>query len=564
MRSGAVKIEEKKGPRSTGDASFNHLQILFGAPKLNWSNVFFGFYKDGKFDQDGVKVGDIFEKAFALLSDPEITDLYVSQNLFRESRKDESLAWLNANYIDCDFYKMAAHQDKPVAQVVKEALDHLKELKIPSPTMTVRSGRGFQFIWAIDPISIPKEEKEKKKGSPKKAHSARPRWKAVQTHLQKALARFGADTTALDTSRIFRVAGSINSKNGEVVEVDHVIEGRSRYCFDYLADQVLPLSREECRALKAQAKAKKTKAKRTKRKQNKGGLSISEIHQMRADEMIRLAEHRHPDGIPDGQRDLFIFHISACLAYRHGHRALYSKMIEIAARLAPDLTEKEIRSMVSANHKRAKMAEAGERIEFNGHSVDPRYRYRSETLIRNLTVTPDEMDILGLVSLADDGRKAVRRKVKDRVYKEEVRGDRAKREAKEKMKQERARLVQGLLRDGLSLRGIAAKTGLTISQVKTAAKVELTEPLQDPQKQPSEAQNNVLQLETPDRPKSSPNRSKKSSGVIERLRSFRKTPAPCPAVAAVDVDDSVPADIPLFDHETAMPARRLALGEVPF
>jgi hypothetical protein len=551
MRSGAVKIEEQKGPRSTGDASFNHLQILFGAPKLNWSNVFFGFYKDGKFDQDGVKVGDIFEKAFALLSDPEITDLYVAQNLFRGSRKDESLAWLNANYIDCDFYKMAEHQDKPVGQVVKEALDHLKELKIPSPTMTVRSGRGFQFIWTINPISITKEDQ-----------SARPRWKAVQTHLQKALARFGADTMALDTSRIFRVAGSINSKNGEVVEVDHVIEGRSRYCFDDLADQVLPLSREECRALKAQAKAKKTKAKRTKRKQNKGGLSISEIHQMRADEMIRLAEHRHPDGIPDGQRDLFIFHISACLAYRHGHRALYSKMIEIAGRLAPDLTDKEIRSMVSANLKRAKMAEAGERVEFNGRSVDPRYRYRSETLIRNLAVTPDEMDILGLVSLADDGRKAARRKEKTRVYMEEVRGDRAKREAKEKMKQERARLVQSLRLEGLSLRVVSAKTGLTINQVRTAAKVELTEPLQEPMKQPSEAQDNVLQLKTPDRPKSSPNRSKKRSGVIERLRSFRKTKAPRPAVAAVD--DSVPADIPLLDHETAMPARRLALGEVPF
>ena len=551
MRSGAVKIEEQKGPRSTGDASFDHLQILFEAPKLNWSKVFFAYYKDGEFDQESVKVGDIYEKAFALLSDPEITDLYVAQNLFRGSRKDESLAWLNANYIDCDFYKMAEHQDKPVGQVVKEALDHLKELKIPSPTMTVRSGRGFQFIWTINPISITKEDQ-----------SARPRWKAVQTHLQKALARFGADTMALDTSRIFRVAGSINSKNGEVVEVDHVIEGRSRYCFDDLADQVLPLSREECRALKAQAKAKKTKAKRTKRKQNKGGLSISEIHQMRADEMIRLAEHRHPDGIPDGQRDLFIFHISACLAYRHGHRALYSKMIEIAGRLAPDLTDKEIRSMVSANLKRAKMAEAGERVEFNGRSVDPRYRYRSETLIRNLAVTPDEMDILGLVSLADDGRKAVRRKVKDRVYKEEVRGDRAKREAKEKMKQERARLVQGLRLEGLSLRVVSAKTGLTINQVRTAAKVELTEPLQEPMKQPSEAQDNVLQLKTPDRPKSSPNRSKKRSGVIERLRSFRKTKAPRPAVAAVD--DSVPADIPLLDHETAMPARRLALGEVPF
>jgi hypothetical protein len=551
MRSGAVKIEEQKGPRSTGDASFDHLQILFEAPKLNWSKVFFAYYKDGEFDQESVKVGDIYEKAFALLSDPEITDLYVAQNLFRGSRKDESLAWLNANYIDCDFYKMAEHQDKPVGQVVKEALDHLKELKIPSPTMTVRSGRGFQFIWTINPISITKEDQ-----------SARPRWKAVQTHLQKALARFGADTMALDTSRIFRVAGSINSKNGEVVEVDHVIEGRSRYCFDDLADQVLPLSREECRALKAQAKAKKTKAKRTKRKQNKGGLSISEIHQMRADEMIRLAEHRHPDGIPDGQRDLFIFHISACLAYRHGHRALYSKMIEIAGRLAPDLTDKEIRSMVSANLKRAKMAEAGERVEFNGRSVDPRYRYRSETLIRNLAVTPDEMDILGLVSLADDGRKAARRKEKTRVYMEEVRGDRAKREAKEKMKQERARLVQSLRLEGLSLRVVSAKTGLTINQVRTAAKVELTEPLQEPMKQPSEAQDNVLQLKTPDRPKSSPNRSKKRSGVIERLRSFRKTKAPRPAVAAVD--DSVPADIPLLDHETAMPARRLALGEVPF
>lgn len=551
MLSCAVKIEEMKGPRSTGDASFDHLQILFEAPRSKRFNVFFGYVKAGKFKPKKVKVDNIFEEAFALLSDPEITDLYVSQNIFLGSRKTESLACLNANYIDCDFYKMAAHQDKPVAQVIEEALAHLEDLGIHSPTMTVRSGRGFQFIWAIDPIFILKKDS-----------SALPRWTAVQKYLQEALASFGADTMALDASRVFRVAGSINSKNGEVVEVDHVIDGGRRHRFDDLARQVLPLSREECRALKAQAKAKKSKEKRTKRKQNKGGLSISEIYQMRADEMIRLAEHRHPDGIPDGQRDLFIFHISACLAYRHGHRALFAKMIEIAGRLAPDLTEKEIRSMVSANLKRAKMAEAGERVEFNGRSVDPRYRYRSETLIRNLAITPDEMDILGLVSLADETRKASRRKEKARAYKEEVRGDRAKREARERMKQERARMVQSLRLEGLSLRDISAKTGLTLKQVRTSKDVELTEPLQKPMKQPSEAQDNVLQLKTHDSSKSSPNRSKKSSGVLGSIRSFRKIQAPRPAVAADD--DPVPADIPLFDHETAMPARRLALGEVPF
>jgi hypothetical protein len=63
------------------------------------------------------------------------------------------------------------------------------------------SGRGLHVVWLHD--CLPKQ--------------ALPRWQAVQRQLRESLQRLGADPNACDAARVFRLAGTCNSKSGEMV-----------------------------------------------------------------------------------------------------------------------------------------------------------------------------------------------------------------------------------------------------------------------------------------------------------------------------------------------------------
>lgn len=118
---------------------------------------------------------------------------------YRTLRRIDTIKELTCNYIDLDTYNTKFTND----QILMNLNDNYFGKKIPTPNLIVKSVRGLNLIWSIEPVP----------------YMALPLWKAIQEYLYKELKEFGADRKTLDPTRILRVPGSINSKNGTRVEI---------------------------------------------------------------------------------------------------------------------------------------------------------------------------------------------------------------------------------------------------------------------------------------------------------------------------------------------------------
>jgi hypothetical protein len=173
-----------------------------------------------KFNQHHYKLSD------ALLVAPEWVefDSYVSMNTFYTPKRLESnLRELRTFYVDLDCYNVGLTPDQVVMNLKADYFNTI----IPTPNLINYSGRGVNLIWFLQPLS----------------GLALERWDKLQNKLQKTLKPFGSDEASTDASRIFRLAGSVNSKCGEIVhsEVVH----RYRYSFDEVVEEFFPSVKEK-------------------------------------------------------------------------------------------------------------------------------------------------------------------------------------------------------------------------------------------------------------------------------------------------------------------------------
>ena len=146
-------------------------------------------------------------------------NVYFSQNTFyKPQRRIENIKQLRALYVDIDCHNLNYDPywvaDKLYLEVFNDA--------VPVPNFIIFSGRGLVCIWLIEPVP----------------YKALPLWKAVQNHFFKQMEYVGADQKSIDPTRVFRVAGSVNAKNGKKV----VIEYRHdyRYILRELQAEYLP------------------------------------------------------------------------------------------------------------------------------------------------------------------------------------------------------------------------------------------------------------------------------------------------------------------------------------
>lgn len=147
-------------------------------------------------------------------------DVYFSQNTFyKPQRKIENIRQLKSLYVDLDFYLFNYDPSWVLGKLEHEYFGEL----IPEPNILIFSGQGLVLIWLLDPVP----------------YKALPLWQAVQNHLLEQLKGLGGDPKATDAARVFRIAGSINSKNGAEVRAeyrhDYKYELR-QIQFDYLPE----------------------------------------------------------------------------------------------------------------------------------------------------------------------------------------------------------------------------------------------------------------------------------------------------------------------------------------
>lgn len=359
--------------------------------------VSFAAMTDEGWKEWSVRASEAPHIAKDLIDHGKVIDLYVSHQRFRGWRKTERLLGLASLYCDVDFHSVDAWRGKDPSAVLVAILNALQEARIPFPSYVLDTGRGLLLVWLHDMIPA----------------AATSRWSAVEKRVVATLIEFGADRKATDVARVFRVVFSINSKAEPARRVVGMIwclgnaANPYRYDFDTLAGEVLPFTRAQLHSLRAE-KASRPASERRQRSDGaspRRALTQADWGEKLLVELQALRVHRHPDGrLPSGERDVWLLLAAVAVSYTCPPEALEATMERLAESYG-GWTSRETRSRIHAVFKRSRQAAAGETIEYKGKLIDPRYRYKSATIVDLLDISSGEQAELGLRLLVDADRK---------------------------------------------------------------------------------------------------------------------------------------------------------------
>lgn len=270
-------------------------------------------------------------------------DCYWSENTFyRPKRRVEDIRQLRSLYVDVDFYK----KGYPEFWVIGHVSQKIEDGVLPLPTLAVSSGRGVQLIWSIKPVP----------------YQALPLWQAVENKLFEELESVGADPAARDASRVLRIAGTVNSKNGEQVKA--ILISPDKYELRKLQKDFLP---------KLETKPRKRHGRPNKVQYLYNSYSLNKA---RLDDLVLLVHLRH--GQMTGKREitLFLYRYWGCCFLNDTIDALRQTM-EFNEEFTEPLPENEV----------VNQTESAEKAYL---SRDKAYRYKNTTLIRLLEINESE------------------------------------------------------------------------------------------------------------------------------------------------------------------------------
>lgn len=296
-------------------------------------------------------------------------DVYLTQNRFWGPRRVAALAQLDALWADLDAYKVPGLEEVSPGEVLKRALGLLSEAGIPEPSFAFSSGRGLALVWLHTPVP----------------RMALPRWNACQRRLYEVLSPLGADPVARDAARVLRLVGTRNGKNGALVEA--LTEAKTPWTFDALADRILPVPRAVLRDLRVQRALRRGQGRLLAPPPRE--FTQASLWEARLADLERLLELRQWRPLPPGHRDTWLFLAGVAMSWLAEPQVLERELLYLAERVG-GWSEPEARSRLWSIFDRVQRAARGERVTFQGREVDPRYRFRTETIIEWLGITPEE------------------------------------------------------------------------------------------------------------------------------------------------------------------------------
>lgn len=414
-----------------------------------------------------VQVGADKRQSSHLLSDmPRVLgmldpsrDTWLSQAEFiRPNRRVVNLARIGLLFADLDTYHEEWAAGRTPDQLAAAVLYHCAQEGIPTPSILVYSGRGIQAKWLLD-STLPRQ--------------ALPRWNAVQRYLVDRLAPLGADPQAKDASRVLRAVATVNTKSGEVCRVVHVETDQDgqpvRYNFEYLAEILLPAARwtiEQQR--RERAERRQLKLLPGGKSDNLRGFSGRQLAWDRLEDLRKLAALR--GGVREGERMMHLFWRLnfLLLSGATNSREMFKEATALATELDPRWTHRsaELRTL----YRKAKAFEAGERVEFGGRELPPLYTPKNDTLISLFRITDEEQRHLRTLISTDLAKE--RRRERDRKRDEARRraAGAVDRETYLEAAEAKRVQVQALRAQGLSVRAIAQRLGISKSLVALYAK----------------------------------------------------------------------------------------------
>lgn len=272
-------------------------------------------------------------------------DTFITPNEFDGWRAIRLLRSLRACYVDIDSQAS-----------VYDVLDLLGDKQIPGPSVVLHSGRGLHLYWLLE--SLPPQ--------------TLPVWQRVEDALIRALALLGADPAAKDCTRLLRLSGTRNTKNGEEV-VGCVLDGH-RWSLRQLAFEVLGT---EGRGQNPKGEVRDIRAKRANPDKAIQGSIYARWHLVYQDLLMISSHYGH--SIPDGYRDKWLFLAGVALSWFTHAAGVEDEIIGLGHKHT-DLAQPGIRLAMQPTLNRAMLAASGHKIEWQGQNVDPRYRFRRQTL----------------------------------------------------------------------------------------------------------------------------------------------------------------------------------------
>ena len=272
-------------------------------------------------------------------------DTYITPNEFDGWRLVRLLRSLRACYVDLDG-----------CTDIFAVLDALTDDQKPHPSAILYSGRGLHLYWLLE--ALPPQ--------------ALPVWQRVQDELIRSLAHLGADSSAKDCTRLLRLSGTKNARNGEEV-IGHVLDGH-RWSLRQLAFEVLG---RDGRGQKPAATIRDLRVRRTQPDHEIKGSIYARWHMVFHD-LVRISEH-HGHRIPQGHRDKWLFLCGTALSWFTHPQGIEAEITSLG-RLHTDLEAQDFAAAAKQNVSRALDAAAGKKIIWRGQEIDPRYRFKRQTL----------------------------------------------------------------------------------------------------------------------------------------------------------------------------------------
>lgn len=373
-------------------------------------------------------------------------DTYLTVSQFNGWRKIRLLKSLRACYVDID------HNTD-----LDAVLSALKAAKMPMPSFVVFSGRGIHCYWRLAPTPA----------------NELPLWQNVEDTLVDALACVGADKKARDCTRVLRLTGTVNAKNGQTVR--GMMLSTTVWTLKELADKVRvekvpaedvpagPKAKVHDLAAAGARKQRPATMLGTRPGRKPGTRSIYEWWYKVYQDLIVIVEHHWHQGVSEGHRDQLLFLMSVSLSWFTPVDSLQNEIGSTARKFMPTLTSREVETQMATIIKRAQDAQDGKTFTWRGEKVNPRYYFSAEKMRELLgdLIVPELHDRLRCLAPADVIKE--RKRTRDAArYSDQNTGQGYRVGNKEKRTAARLMHVQGH-----SIREIAARIGVSGSTVHT-------------------------------------------------------------------------------------------------
>ncbi|ENY98436.1 hypothetical protein HMPREF1092_03347 [Clostridium thermobutyricum] len=303
---------------------------------------------------------------------------YVSINSFYiPVRNSNNIRRINALYLDIDNHKKIVTKES-----VQALLEHLQKnyynKSIPTPTITVGTGRGVQLIFLLE--HLPKQGLKF--------------WQNIENELAKRLKilnfkGFELDESCTDVTRVFRMPGTLNTKSNsyaEIIEINNNI---------YRLDE---LKKEYFKYIPKSTRKRKNKVLNLTAGQT--GLNIYELNWKRREDIQRIQDLRH--GECEGLREImcFLYRYYSCLIDNNCKKAL-NKMLKFNQRFREPLPLHEVIKATESAEKAYKAhceslkENEGSIVVFENSEFKLKgYNYTNTKLIKLLKITEEEQEQL--------------------------------------------------------------------------------------------------------------------------------------------------------------------------